>query len=151
MARAKQVQRYLIRKGIKAAMRTVPYAGVAAGVVDAAKAVARQYSRAKGGTKRTAYAQTRTDASMRKRYVTVGKYRGKMKYGKKKKQMLTAWNVYSNNGWISEEECSGVITDPDCVYIGASVIDNYRIVVHAVEAMLRKLFRKAGCETKSIQ
>jgi len=80
----------------------------------------------------------RTRARANARHVT-SNYQGKFKKAKRNKS-----DPFVKNGFKHVTEVTGLVTDPDCCYIGHSTCPSYTMIEMACQALLRKLFEKAG-------
>lgn len=76
-----------------------------------------------------------------KRYVTNSKYAGKFKHPKKSK--INKMEVHLQKGYVLNYEVTGVVADPDCVYLGTAVHDGAQSIAVVLYALLRKLFKVA--------
>ncbi len=88
---------------------------------------------------------TITDSSKKKgrlsRYPpTKGQYRGKFKKGKKRVAFRSL--KYARNGFVDTQEVSGIVNDPDCVYLTHSAIEfDYQLGMIA-RCLIRKMLKK---------
>lgn len=75
------------------------------------------------------------------KYRTTGKYVGMLRKKKIRKSKKT---LYLNRGFENTTEVTGVVSDPDCVYIGHSTTCGQKILNVIMQSLLRKLFKLAG-------
>lgn len=78
-----------------------------------------------------------------RRYVTKGRYLGKIRKPTRRR-MKSSVDTAAKRGFVYNEEISGTVSDPDCVYVTANAISSYNAVVYSVQALIRKLFLKSG-------
>jgi len=81
-----------------------------------------------------------------RRMFTNGEYVGKFK---KLKSIKNENAVYGNRGVFQTWEIHGRVNDPNVVYISHQAVDGYEVIVTGVEALMRKLFEKAGYKISS--
>lgn len=74
-------------------------------------------------------------------YRTTGRYRGVFK---KKRIGKSSKAKYLSGGYENTQEITGVVNDPDCVYVGHSTTAGFKIMTVFLQACLRKLFYKFG-------
>ena len=74
------------------------------------------------------------------RYHTRSYYVGRFK---RKRIGRSKTDVYLRNGFKNTAEVTGVVADPDCVYVGHSTTCGHRILTIFLQAALRKLFKKS--------
>lgn len=77
-----------------------------------------------------------------------GKYSGKFKKTKKIKN--SAKLNYANKGIYMTSETHGTLEDPNCVYLSHVAIDGFELIQVMGEALIRKLFEKAGFSITNI-
>jgi len=75
------------------------------------------------------------------KYHTVGHYRGKFKRRRVKSMKI---DPYLRYGFKNTSEITGLVADPDCVYIGHSTTSGHKLLTLFLQATLRKLFKKAA-------
>jgi hypothetical protein len=92
-----------------------------------------------------------TQTEMKKKrvdkYFTTGRLAGKFKRrrtGKRKDDR------FLRNGFKNTMEITGVVSDPDCVYVGHSTSSGARILTVFLNAALRKLFARGGVKVERI-
>lgn len=73
------------------------------------------------------------------KYHTVGRYRGKFRKRKIKPMKI---DKYLREGFKNTSEITGIVADPDCVYVGHSTTSGHKILTIFLQAALRKLFKK---------
>lgn len=70
---------------------------------------------------------------------TRGQYRGKFKKGRKRVALRSV--KYASNGFVDTQEVSGIVNDPDCVYLTHSAIEfDYQISLIA-RCLIRKMLK----------
>jgi len=72
-------------------------------------------------------------------------YQGRLKKAKRVKR-----DPFVKNGMKHTVEITGVVTDPDCVYIGHSTYTPQFVLETTLQALLRKLFEKGGLQVTSV-
>lgn len=113
--------------------RAAPYVR---GAFNAARAV----HRAGGGL----FRRPPSAGPMRKKlgkYHTRGTYHGKFKKRKIRKMKI---DPYLKKGFKNTCEITGLVADPDCVYVGHSTTSGHQILMVILQSLLRKLFTKVG-------
>lgn len=80
------------------------------------------------------------------KYHTTGKYGGK--FSKKFKPVQNS--VVRQKGFVHTAEIHGIVSDPDCAYVGQSCYSGYQIVELICQCLLKKLFAKANFVCQSI-
>jgi len=121
--------------------RNLPYVGRA---FRAGEMVKRMYDRT---FKRSKGTQTQPVKRRSDKYFTTGRLAGKFKRrrtGKRKDDR------FLRNGFKNTMEITGVVSDPDCVYVGHSTSSGNRILTAFLHAALRKLFARAGVKVERI-
>lgn len=67
-----------------------------------------------------------------------GKFAGKFRRTRRVKKP----SPYLTKGFMHTHEIHGIVTDPDCVYVGMSAVSSYVAVELVAQALLRRLFEK---------
>lgn len=139
------IQDYVIQPAIAAAIG--PAGGVGLGLGTAASRYADQ-GVGTSPTRLRSVSSTRSRSmsrsTSRKRSVGPMKGRKYMKKSKKSYKSDKNFEQISRCGIVSTEEIHGTANDPDCVYIIAQSLDAFRAVSYMTQALVRKLFWKAG-------
>jgi len=106
--------------------RRMPYVGAAFAAYDGYKAV------------RSAFSQT---PKAKKTAGIRGRYAGKFK---RTRQVSKKTNPFIAKGFEHTAEINGQVSDPNCVYVGHSTLSGFQTMEVICQALLRKLFEKAG-------
>lgn len=82
----------------------------------------------------------------KKRGVATGRYSTKVRPKKRRRKGDVKKEKYMKHGYVRVSERHGLVTDPDCVYVGQSTynLDEFPYII--MVAMLRHLFRIAGLD-----
>lgn len=84
----------------------------------------------------------------RKGSKSTGKYVGKLKKTKRYKKSVTLSKA-AKNGYILNNDLTGNVSDPQCVYLYHSTYDINMIARGMIGGMLRALFKKAGIDVSN--
>nr|UOF76974.1 putative capsid protein [Cressdnaviricota sp.] len=126
--------------------RFIPGVGQAAAAMELVEAIRPRRYRS---GQRMATTQTQATSSRKTggaRYRTLGRYRGKFKRTKRVRV-----DVFRKNGVMNTMEVHGTVSDPNCVYIGHSTYSGIQLLETMLQAMLKKLFYRAGVRLESIK
>lgn len=80
-----------------------------------------------------------------RRFHTMGRYAGRFRRGTKVKR-----DKFLQYGFRHTVETTGIVDDPDCVYLGVSSHSSTGSLAIVCHALLRKLFRKTGIDITSV-
>lgn len=80
-----------------------------------------------------------------RKYHTVGRYAGRFRRGKR-----SLPDLFRQRGFMHTLEVHGVVSDPNCVYVGHSTYGSIQLLEVFMQAMLKKLFQKAGVVIKDV-
>jgi len=117
-----------------------PGAGTAAGLAYDVAKYAHSKVRSKTLPPRLRTSKGRFAGGSKTRYSTTGSIGGK--FGKIQEKLK--FTKHSNKGLYHVAECNGTVSDPDCVYLSHCAVDSYSVFIQATNALMRKLFEKAG-------
>jgi len=87
----------------------------------------------------------RAQVTKKTKYFTNGKYAGRFSRG-----LYPRTDPYRKYGFKHVTEISGLVADPDCIYIGHSAYSGIQTIELLCQVLLKKLFFKAGMIIKDI-
>jgi len=119
---------------LRAGLRAVPYIGAAYDAYEIGRGMYNRWRR-------------RPERRRVKGRIYSGYNAGKFK---KPKRVKSKDSVYGNKGIYQTYEIHGRVNDPDCVYISHQSVDGYEVIDTAIQALMRKLFEKAGFRIASL-
>lgn len=130
--------------------RAVPGVGQALAAADVVRAGINAYRSVRSRTSRSTQAgpsraSRGTQTGKRMKYHTSGKYVGKFK-----KPVKVKGSMYRNKGFVHVQEVSGIVSDPDTVYIGHSTYSGALLLEMLAQSLLRKLLQKVGNTIRSV-
>ena len=112
----------------------------------AAQAVGRYAaSKLKGRGSSTTKPSVKRRLFSSRRFHTVGQYAGKFKKGRKVKP-----DKFLQYGFRHTVETTGIVDDPDCVYLGVSSHSSTGSLALMMHCLLRKIFRLSGTDLTSV-
>lgn len=130
----------MVSRGLSTA---APYVAAALGPYGRAAYTGYQLARGAYSVGKALMRGGKRTSAPRRSYHTLGGYGGKFKKATRKGKK-SQMDIYASKGFIYTDEISGTVSDPDCVYITCKALSSYDVIRHAVQALLRKLFTKAG-------
>lgn len=122
------------------ASRAMPYVGAAMTAYDVYKAGKSLFSRGGGKT------------SLSRRRIsgfTSGKYRGK--FVRRRQLKRPKKDLFRHHGFVNVSETTGIVKDPDCVYVGHSALTAKGTIEMIAYCMIRKLFALANVRIRNLK
>lgn len=117
----------------------------AAGFGGAFRAARLGYRAARSIYKRFKRSHRKSDSNpfagpVARKYRTLGKYGGRIAARRPSNKM----DPYLRNGFKNVTEINGVVSDPNCVYVGHSTTSGHKILTIFLQSCLRKLYKQSA-------